>query len=443
MGWKNYYKTKLMSIEDAAKLIKSGDRMIIPLMLGQPSSLMLDTIAARKDELQDVEFVHLLNFRPYKIFQPEYRNAFKLTCAFYGTSVLMPLAKTEWANFLPVQSSDIGVKYAERNLDYPRRSVVVLQVTPPNDHGFVCLGLDTFYSATVMEQSEIIIAEVNDQMPRTYGETNFHVSQFSAFVEHSNPLIIVPSIEPTDRQKKMAENVVSLLKDRDCLQVGIGGVPTVISNLLLESGLKDLGIHTEMLPTGTDKLVEKGVVTSKYKKVNPGKILLACTLGDKNQYDFIGDNPMCEFRPTSYANSLPIIAQEDNVVAINGTIEVDLYGQICSESHGHVMRSGSGGQLDFAIGAFWSKGGRAINLVPSTAQKDTYSRIVPKLSDGARVTVPRTYAQYIVTEHGIASLRGKTEPERAKALIKIAHPKFRDELESSARKIGLIKKEIF
>ena len=225
--------------------------------------------------------------------------------------------------------------------------------------------------------------------------------------------------------------------------MGIGGVPTVISNLLLESGLKDLGIHTEMLPTGTDKLVEKGVVTSKYKKVNPGKIILACTLGDKNQYDFIADNPMCEFRPTSYANSLSVITQEDNVVAINGTIEVDLYGQMCSESHSHVMRSGSGGQLDFAIGAFWSKGGRAINLVPSTAQKDTISRIVPQLSAGARVTVPRTYAQYVVTEHGVAGLRGKTESERAKALINIAHPKFRDQLEESARKIGLIKKDVY
>jgi 4-hydroxybutyrate CoA-transferase len=412
-------------------------------MLGQPSSLVMDTIAARKDELQDVEFINNLTFRPYKIFQPEYRKAFKVICMFYGTPVLMQFAKSEWANFMPGQSSDIGLKYAERNLDYPRRSVTVLQVTPPNNHGFVCLGLDTFYTAAVMRQSEVIIAEVNDQMPRTYGDTNFHVSQFAAFVEHSNPILAVPSIEPTEVQRKMAANVVSLIRDRDCLQVGIGGVPTVISNLLLESGLKDLGIHTEMLPTGTDKLVEKGVVTSKYKKVNPGKILLACTLGDKNQYDYIADNPMCEFRATEYANAIPVIASEDNVVAINGTIEVDLYGQICSESHGHLMRSGSGGQLDFAIGAFWSKGGRAINLVPSTAHKDTISRIVPQLSDGARVTVPRTYAQYVVTEHGVASLRGKTEPERAKALIKIAHPKFRDHLEESARKLGLIKKDAF
>ncbi len=198
-----------------------------------------------------------------------------------------------------------------------------------------------------------------------------------------------------------------------------------------------------MAPAGTHKLVEKGVVTCKYKKVNPGKIVLVFTMGDKELYDFLGNNPMVEFRPTIYANHIGIICQEENMVAINGSIEVDLTGQICSESVGNLMRTGSGGQLDFVVGSFWSKGGRAINLVPSTTLNDTVSRIVPFISQGARVTVPRHYAGYVVTEWGIADLYGRTEPERAEALIKIAHPKFREELEKAGRERGLIKKKTF
>jgi 4-hydroxybutyrate CoA-transferase len=356
---------------------------------------------------------------------------------------MQQMAASEWANFIPYQSSDAGVKYSHRKRIYKRRTGIVTQVTPPDEHGYVNLGLDTFYTESVMDQSEWVIAEVNPNMPRTYGQTNFHVSRFTAFVENPNPIIAVPTPPATDLEVKMAENVVALLKDRDCIQVGIGAVPAMISKLLENSGLKDLGIHTEMMPAGTHKLVEKGVVTCKYKKVNPGKIVLAFTLGDKELYDWIANNPMCEFRPTSYANYIPVIAQEDNIVAINGSIEVDLTGQVVSESVGNIIRSGTGGQLDFVIGAFWSKGGRAINLVPATTMNDTVSRIVPYIAQGARVTVPRHYTGYVVTEYGAADLYGRSEPERAVELIKIAHPKFREELEKAGRERGLIKKKIF
>jgi 4-hydroxybutyrate CoA-transferase len=320
---------------------------------------------------------------------------------------------------------------------------MVTQVTPPDEHGYVNLGLDTFFTEQVMDQCEWIIAEVNPNMPRTYGQSNFPVERFTAFVENPSPIIAVPTPEANEQEQKMAENVVSLLKDRDCIQVGIGAVPAAISKLLEHSGLKDLGIHTEMAPAGTHKLVDKGIVTCKYKKVNPGKIILAFTMGDKELYDFLGNNPMVEFRPTIYANHIGTICQEDNVVAINGSIEIDLTGQIVSESVGNLMRTGSGGQLDFVIGAFWSKGGRAINLVPSTTLNDTVSRIVPYITWGSRVTVPRHYAGYVVTEWGIADLYGRSEPERAEALIAIAHPKFREELEKAGRERGLIKKKTF
>lgn len=443
MSWKEYYKSRVMTAQEAAKLVQSGDCLWTPLALGQPSMAMMDAVADRKDELKDVEYLNCLTLRPYKIFQPEYRKAFKLMFGFYGTPTLIKMAQSEWANFWPAQSSDAGVKYFHRKRVYKRRTGIITQVAPPDEHGYVNLGLDTFYTEQIMDQSEYVIAEVNPNMPRTYGQTNFHVSRFDAFVENPNVIPPLPTPPATDIEIKMAEYVVSLLKDRDCIQIGIGAVPAMISNLLEHSGLKDLGVHTEMAPAGTHKLVEKGIVTCKYKKVNPGKIVLAFTLGDKELYDFLGNNPMVEYRPTIYANAIPVLASEENLVAVNGSIEVDLTGQIVSESLGNVMRSGTGGQLDFVVGAFWSKGGRAINLVPSTTGNDTISRIVPYISEGARVTVPRHYCQYVVTEWGIADLAGRTEMERAEELIKVAHPKFREELEKGGRERGLIRKKIF
>jgi len=443
MSWKEIYNSRLMSAQEAAKIVQSGDRFWTPLCLGQPSMLIMDAIADRKDELKDVEYCFALVLRPYKIFKPEYRDTFKLVCGFYSTPHLQELAKTEWSNFWPAQSSDISIKNMPRQRTFPRRSGIVLQVTPPDQHGYVCLGLDTFYTEHIMDQSDWIVGEVNENMPRTYGQTNFHVSRFTAFVENPNPIPAVPTPPASDIEVRMAENVVKLLHDRDCIQVGIGAVPAMISKLLEHSGLKDLGVHTEMAPAGSHTLVEKGVITCRYKKVNTGKIVLAFTMGDKELYDFLANNPMTEWRPTIYANAIPVLAQEENVVAINGSIEVDLTGQIVSESVGNLMRTGTGGQLDFVIGAFWSKGGRAINLVPSTTLNDTVSRIVPYISWGARVTVPRHYAGYIVTEHGVADLYGRTEPERAEALIAIAHPKFREELEKAGRERGLIKKKTF
>ena len=432
-----------MSAQDAAKIIQSGDRFWTPLCLGQPSMLIMDLIADRVDELKDVEYMNALTLRPYKIFKPEYRKTFSVVFGFYSSPHLQQIAKSEWANFIPAQSSDVSLKNAARNRAYPRRTGIITQVTPPDSHGYVSLGLDTFYTGRIMDQSDFIIAEVNDQMPRTYGDTNFHVSRFTAFFENSSPLPAVPTPPASDVEIQMAKNVVGLMKDRDCFQVGIGAIPAMISKLLQDSNLKDLGIHTEMAPAGTNILVDKGIVTCKHKKVNPGKILLAFTMGDKELYEWLANNPMCEWRSTLYANNISIISQEENLVAINGSLEVDLTGQICSESHGNIMRTGTGGQLEFVIGAFWSHGGRAINLVPSTALDDSVSRIVPYLSNGARVTVPRHYAQYIVTEYGVADLTGRTEPERAEALIQIAHPKFREELEKGARERGLLRKKTF
>lgn len=443
MNWKDLYKSRLMPASGAARIVQSGDAFWTPLGPGQPSAVLMDAIADRKDELHDVEYFSCLTMRPYKIYQPEYRQAFTLASGFYSSPVLQAVAKSEWANYWPFNASEAGMRYGRRKLMFPRRTGTVVQVAPPNEHGFVNLGLDAFYTEAMMDHSEWVIAQVNPAMPRTYGQTSFHVSRFTAFVEYAEPPIPLPSPEPSPVEVKIAENVMTLLKDRDCIQVGVGAVPAMISKLLEHSGLKDLGIHTEMLPAGTHRLVDKGVVTCAHKKTHPGRIVTAFTLGDQELYDFAADNPMVEFYPCSHTNDPRLISQEENLTAINGSIEIDLVGQVVSESIGDVMRSGPGGQLDFTIGALWSPGGRAINLVPSTTTNGAISRIVPYLPQGARVTVPRHYTQYVVTEYGIADLFGRSEPERAEELIRVAHPKFREELEKGARERGLLKKKTF
>ena len=437
--WKEIYKSRLMTPQQAAQLIKSGDQMYTPLGLGQPSMAIMDAIADRVDELDHVEYYNCLTMRPYKIFKPEYRKTFILESGFLGSPVLHAMAKGEFANYFPNNGSAGIVWYREhrmRRIEH-NRVISIQQVSPPDEHGFVNTGLDSFMSKQNFDDAHItnghIIAQVNPHMPRCYGETQFHVSDFSAFVEIAEPLVQLPTPQATEVEIAMAKNVVSLLRDRDCIQIGIGAVPSMVSKLLADSGLRDLGVHTEMVPAGIEALVEKGVVTGKYKKRHTGKIIAGFAMGDKETYDFCNNNPMVEFYGTYYTNSMWNIAAEDNIKAINGSVEIDLLGQIVSESIGDFMISGSGGQCDFAIGAFWSKGGRAINLVPSTTSDGSISRIVPYLKPGSRITVPRNYAGYVVTEYGIADLYGLSEPERAAELIKVAHPKFREELEKNAR----------
>jgi len=357
-------------------------------------------------------------------------------CGFYS-QLTMGQHTEGISTYIPVQSSSVGYMAEKRREIDPRRQGMITQVSSPDDHGYVSLGLDLFYTPDIFDQADQadwFIGEVNPQMPRTYGNSHYHISRFDKFVETDEPMFAPPLPAPSEIDKKIAENVVSLLKDRDCLQVGIGAVPGQISKLIAESDLKDLGIHTEMAPMGTRQLVEQGTVTCKYKQTHTNKIILAFAFGDQELYDFLGSNPMVEFYSASYCNSIPLLVKEKNLVAINGAVEVDIVGTICSESYGDNMRSGTGGQLDFVIGAYWAEGGKAINTLPSTAKGGTVSRIVPYLTEGARVTVPRHYAQYVITEWGIANLTPLDEVERALALIEIAHPKFRDELLEAARK---------
>ena len=367
MSWKDEYQSKLCSYEEAAKLVQSGDRFFTPLGLGEPSTAMIDAIADRKDELEDVQYVSALQYHPYKIFGPECRETFRLMCGFYSR-LTMGQYDEGCSTYVPVQSSSVGYVAAKRQEMDPRRVGMITQVSSPDEHGYVSLGLDLFFTSDVMEQADWLVAEVNPNMPRTYGDTHHHISRFDKIVETDEPLFCPPLPEPSDIDKKIAANVVGLLKDRDCLQVGIGAVPGQISKLIAESDLKDLGIHTEMAPMGTRVLVENGTVNCKYKETHRNKIIMAFAFGDQDLYDFLGNNPMVEFYSAAYCNSIPLLAREKNLVAINGAVEVDLVGSVCSESYGDSMRSGTGGQLDFMIGSYWSEGGRGINTLPSTAK---------------------------------------------------------------------------
>jgi 4-hydroxybutyrate CoA-transferase len=297
--WRDEYKSKLCSYQEAAKLVQSGDRFFTPLGLGEPSTAMIDAIADRKDELENVDYISSLVFHLYKIFNPEYRKSFRLISGFYDV-LTMSQHEQGISSYVPVQSSSVGWVAAKRQKLFPRRQGIITQVTPPDEHGFVSLGLDLFFTSDIIDQADWVVGEVNPKMPRTYGDTTYHISRFDKFVETDEPLFAPPLPEPSEVHKKIAENVVSLLKDRDCLQVGIGAVPGQISKLLADSGLKDLGLHSEMAPIGTNRLVENGVVTCKYKQVHKNKLVMAFAFGDQELYDFLGNNPMVEFYSAAY-----------------------------------------------------------------------------------------------------------------------------------------------
>lgn len=314
-------------------------------------------------------------------------------------------------------------------------------ISPPNEKGYLNLGLTNFYTMEAVQlgrklgKLRVAIAEVNDQMPVVFGNNWMHVSEFDFFVENSTKIPAVGRVAPGEKEKKVGEYVLELINDGDTLQMGIGAIPeAVIAGL---EGKHDLGVHTEMFPIGLPSLIEKGVVTNARKPLHSGVTTATFCIGDQGLYDYIHQNPTCRFYPASYTNSPTLIAQHPNMVAMNMGLMVDLSGQIASEGLGHRMISGSGGQLDFMIGAYHSKGGRGITLIYSARRlKDgsLVSSIVPEMPPGTPITVPRTYAHYVVTEYGVADLRYKSRRQRAEALINIAHPDLRGGLRDSLRK---------
>lgn len=437
MDWREEYKEKSVSMEEMAKQIKSGDIIGVAMAISMCSPDVYNAILARAEELRNVKILDAVPVRPCKLYDPKFMATIDGHIN-YVSAFFSPGARAQGqpntADFLIVMSADIGGKYAQRS------DVYAAMVTPPNKQGYVNLGLTHFYTQEAIRKGRksgklrLAIAEVNDQMPIVLGNNWMHVSEFDLFVENSTKIPAAKRTPPGEMESKIGKYVVELINDGDTIQMGFGGIPeAVIAGL---EGRHDLGVHTEMFPVGLQDLVPKGIVTNARKPFHTGKTVATFCLGDQALYDYINENPSCEFHPSFHTNNPAFIAQHPNLVAINMALLIDFSGNIASEGMGHRMISGTGGQLDFMIGSYYSPGGRGITLISSARKlKDgtLASSIVPELPPFTPVTVPRTFAQYVVTEYGIADLRYKTVRERAEALINIAHPDLRGELSNSMK----------
>jgi len=415
-----------MSAERALQAVKSGMRVWIQSGCGTPS-VLVDALVARAPQVRDVEVVHMMTLGSADYTRPEFQGHFRHRGLFLGANVREAISAGR-ADYTPIFLSEIEDLFENGELPL---DTVLMQVSPPDAHGFVSLGTTVDCTLTAARCAKVVIAEVNDQMPRTHGDTFIHVSRITSLVESSRPLLELP-LEPfTETQMRVAQNVASLIPDGATVQTGIGGIGEAVLDCL--GGKNDLGIHTEMCSDGVIDLIEAGVINGERNSLHKGKAaVLGFVLGTKRLFDYIHDNPRFEFRPIRYTNDPFIVAQNHRMVAINSAIQVDLTGQVCADSIGTRPYSGFGGQIDFIRGAARSRGGVPIIALPSTALGGRVSRIVPTLEPGAGVVTSRADVHFVVTEHGIAYLHGKTLRERAEALIAIADPKFQEELENFA-----------
>jgi 4-hydroxybutyrate CoA-transferase len=414
-----------MSAAQALKAVRSGDRVWIQSGCGTPTELV-SALVGRAPEVIDVEIVHMMTLGNADYTKPECEGHFRHRGLFLGANVREAVAEGR-ADYTPIFLSEIEGLFESGALPL---DVVLMQVTPPDAHGFVNLGTTVDCTLTATRYAKVVLAEVNDRVPRTHGDTSIHVSQISAFVETSRPVLELCTEPFTESHLQVARNVASLIPDGATIQTGIGGISAAVLSCLGDK--RDLGIHTEMCPDGAIDLIESGVINGQRKSINRGKVVAAFVLGTKRLFDFIHENASFDFRSVSYTNDPFVVAQNDRMVAINSALQVDLTGQVCADSIGTKPYSGFGGQLDFIRGAARSRGGVPIIALPSTAIHGTVSRIVPVLDPGAGVVTSRADVHYVVTEHGIAYLHGKTLRERAEALIAIADPRFQAELEDFA-----------
>lgn len=424
--WAEIYRRKVCDAAEALKAVKSGDRVYIHPGCAEPETLV-EALVARKDDLQDVEITHLLTMGTAPYVAPGMEKHFRHRALFTGGNVRKAVNEGR-ADYVPVFLSEIPGLFTDGTLPI---DVALIQVSPPDEHGFCSFGVGIECTKTAAENARVVIAEMNRQTPRTLGDSFIHVHKLTHIVPVDRPMIELPRVRMSELHSQIGANVAGLVQDGATLQMGIGGIPDAV--LFHLSGKKDLGVHTEMFSDGVIELVMKGIINNEKKTLHQGKIIASFVLGSRALYDFIDNNPICEFHPSQYVNDPFVVAQNDNMVAINSAIQVDLTGQVCSDSIGYSVYSGFGGQVDFIRGAARSKGGKPIIALPATAKDDTVSRIVLHLDEGAGVVTSRADVHYVVTEFGVAHLYGRSIRERATALIQIAHPKFRDELTAAAR----------
>lgn len=424
MSWQEEYQTKLVTAAEAVSKIKSGDRVVLAHAIGEPDALV-EAMVKNASAYRDVELIGLVAMGKCKYCNPEYAGNFRLNSLFVGAPVRKAVADGR-ADFTPVFFHEVPNLLKTKLVP----DVSLLQLSPPNAHGYCSFGVSVDYTRTAARECPgIKIAQINKQMPRTYGESFIHISELDYIVEHDEPLVELQPPVLGEVEKAIGRNVASLIKDGDCLQLGIGAIPDAVLAALTDK--RDLGIYTEMFSDGVVDLVNAGVINNKRKNFHPGKFVATFLMGTRKLYDFVNDNPEVEMLPVDYINDPRIACQNDNLVAINACVQVDLFGQVVSDSVGLRQISGVGGQVDFVRAANMSRGGRAIMAMPSTNKG--ISKIVPLINEGAAVTTSRFDVSYVVTEYGVADLKGKTLKDRAAALIAIAHPDFREELEAEYR----------
>ena len=421
MTWISEYKSRILSPDDAAKLIHSGQRVVLGHACGEPR-VVLDSLLKRAHELKEVEIVHMVARGESLYCLPEYAQSFRHNGLFIGATTKQAVAEGR-ADYTPCFFSEIPSLFRNNILPV---DVAMIVVSPPDENGYVSLGISVDYTKQAAMSAKTVIAEVNEHMPRTGKNSLLHIGDIDCFVLSDMPLYELNPPEITATENTIGGHISELIRDGDCLQLGIGAIPDAVLSFLQDK--KDLGIHTEMISDGVMGLVKKGVINGHRKQVHTGKIVLTFIMGTSELYRWVDNNPEIEAYPVDYTNDPFVIAQNDNAVSINSAISVDLMGQVAADTIGPVQFSGVGGQVDFVRGAARSRGGRSIIALPATAKNGSVSRIVPTLWQGQAVTTSRNDVDYVVTEYGIAHLKGRTCANRAKSLINIAAPDFRDHL---------------
>jgi acyl-CoA hydrolase len=422
MNWLDQYKSKVVTVEEAVKVVKSNDRIFLSGNAATPL-LLTEALAKRAQELSNVEVNHILLFGGDPLSKPDMNNHFRHNSFFVGPGDRQSIADGI-SDYVPIHLSQVPSLFCD---EYIPLDVAFIHVSPPDAHGFMSFGVECAASKAAAENAKIVIAQVNECMPRTLGDVFIHVSRVHKIVECSIPIMELKPTTASDIEAKIADFITPIIEDGATLQLGIGGIPDAV--LARIEGKQHLGIHTEMISDGVVEAIEKGIITSQKKTIHSGKVVATFVMGTKKLYDYVHNNPLFEIHPCDYTNNPFIIAQNDKMVAINSCIEVDITGQVCADSIGTKIYSGFGGQVDFVRGAAHSKGGKPIIALSSTTKKGTVSRIVPQLQSGAGVVTSRADVHYVVTEYGVASLHGKNLHQRAEALIAIAHPSFRQMLE--------------
>lgn len=432
-NWQESCKPRITTPDEAVKAVKSGDRVFLTGNASVPLPL-LDALVRRAPQLKDVEVCHPLTICPDDYVAPEMQGHLRINSMFISANVRKAINEGR-ADFTPVMLSEFPLLFKNGHLPL---DVAMIHVSPPDENGYCSMGAESGLTISAAEVARIVIAQVNEKMPRTLGDTAMHISKMDYIVPADEPLFEMPMGDDADQDvvERIASHIAKLIPDGATMQLGIGAIPNAVLKFLFEK--KDLGVHSELISDGVIDLVEAGVVNGSRKTLHPGKIVCGFLLGTRRLYDWVSNNPMVELHRTEYVNDPFNVAKNDRMVAINSAIEVDLTGQVCADSIGPKMYSAVGGQLDFIFGSSRSKGGVPIIALPSSSRLrdgSLVSKIVPMLKHGAGVVTSRNHVHYVVTEYGAAALYGKSVRQRAEALIKIAHPQFRDEILEKAQEL--------